>query len=175
MIRPPVRTKERYILDSLVSIFKGGHWVEDSVESLVSPSQDETPKDGGGGVPGLENGSGDRIDPIPMGSRYVTVIGGQKYDKDELANWFFDRYGPSPDVEIVTGAGRGVEASITRAQRIELDPDRYGKSARKVNVEEVLCYAIDSPLLLVGNGERVKQARAWLERTKSRREVTEVP
>jgi hypothetical protein len=174
-MRRPIRTKERYILDSLVSIFKGGHWVEDSVESLVSPSQGETPKNGGGGVPGLENGYGDRTETA---GNYLTVVGSQKYEQggfeDELVCAIDELK------TVVVGDGRGAESHVVKTffdgvVQIPVDPDRYGKSARKVNVEEVLCYAIDSPLLLVGNGERVKQARAWLERTKSRREVTELP
>jgi hypothetical protein len=150
--RKPARSSEQYILDSLPRVFKGGEWVS-------------APEKNGSPVPAEDSTS----------SRYITVIGGQKYDERGLAEYL--AYFMDPEV-IVVGAGRGVESDLGKkdfATVIPVDQDRYGKSARKVNVEEVLCYQIDSPLLLVGDGERVKQARAWLKRTNSRREVVELP
>lgn len=171
----PIRTKERYILDSLVSVFKGGHWVEEPVETILSASGADPSPNGGEGVSAPENGSCDRTDPNPMGTAYITVIGGLKYDGEALRT----ALELLPAGQVVIGAGRGAESNFEflrqTAIRIPADPDRYGKNARKANVEEVLTFAPDSPLLLVGEGERVKQARAWLKRTNWPREVIEIP
>ena len=155
-------SREEYNLSSLERAFPAGNWVD-------------PPQDGGGGVPAPENGSGGRTE---ASENYITVIGSQKYEQDGFGDEL--AYAIEELKTIVVGDGRGAESHIVKTffdgvVHIPVNPDRYGKSARKVNVEEVLCYAIDSPLLLVGNGERVKQARAWLERTKSQREVVELP
>lgn len=40
----PVVSRERYIMDSLVSVFKGGYWVDDmNVEELFKPPSDDLP------------------------------------------------------------------------------------------------------------------------------------
>jgi len=160
--KKPLRTKERYILDSLLSVFQGGHWVDDvPVQEIL-----EEP----------ENGSQD-VTEAYLTSSYLTVIGGQKYDKQAVAEHL--AYFLEPEV-IIVGGGRGVESDLLANEHMEtihvqVDPDRFGKNARKVNVEQVLSFAPTSPLLLVGNGERVKQARAWLKRANWGREVIELP
>jgi hypothetical protein len=53
-------------------------------------------------------------------------------------------------------------------------PELYGKRARIVNVDDVLNNT-SGTVLLVGGGERVKQAKDWLKRTRSKREVIELP
>ena len=163
--KKPLRTKERYILDSLLSVFQGGHWVDDvPVQEIL-----EEP----------ENGSGD-LTGAYLTSSYLTVIGGQKYDRDEfrLAVARAAQLIHLP-VKLVVGEGRGIESSVAKEDPqgtvvITCDPDRFGKNARKVNVEQVLSFAPSSPLLLVGNGERVKAARAWLKRANWGREVIEL-
>ena len=102
----------------------------------------------------------------------LTIIGGTKYDEDELFLFL-----SSCDEHYVVGAGRGAESEIAKTYMegeftvVPLEPDVYGKNARKVNVEQVLSWDPTSPLLLVGSGERVKQAEAWLKRANWPREV----
>ena len=147
--RQPV-SREEYTLSSLERTFPTGHWVQQAADS-TAPENYEQPL-------------------------YVTVIGGQKYDKKLV-----HRRMPISDynTKIVVGAGRGVESDLPKEYQdvvvVPVDQDRYGKNARKVNVEQVLSFAPTSPLLLVGNGERVKAARAWLKRANWGREVIELP
>lgn len=145
------RSRERYTLDSLASVFKGGAWVDDRPISEIDPEEKVT------------------------SSAYITVVGGTKYEKTTIS-----RYIAQAEATVVVGAGRGVESDIAKdpgSDVIVLQPDveRYGKNARKVNVEQVLSFAPDSPLLLVGTGERVKQAHQWLNRARWPREVIELP
>ena len=152
-------------MDTLSSVFRGGHWVdEDLGRSLV------------GQKPNAGQGPENYEQTLYLTGSYLTVIGGQKYDEP-----LFDNYLKALDEEIsfVVGGGRGAETWVTKNDhnvlKIDPDPDRYGKNARKVNVEQVLSFAPTSPLLLVGEGERVKQAKAWLKRANWGREVIELP
>jgi hypothetical protein len=121
---------------------------------------------------------------VPDGSRdsassSLTIIGGTKYDEDGLEHHLLH----SDATHLIVGAGRGAEAYAIQwwadlngdVSYVSLEPDVYGKSARKVNVEQVLSYDPSSPLLLVGSGERVKQAEAWLKRANWPREVHRIP
>jgi hypothetical protein len=158
----PTVSKEQYTLNAVQRAWPSGEWVT-SVELVASEKGESPAMQHEGGV----NGG----DEAPSS---LTIIGGTKYDEDLLSQHVF---GDSADTLIV-GVGRGAEAFVLEkmgAECIPLDPDRYGKSARKVNVEQVLCADPDSPLLLVGSGERVKQAKDWLRRTRSKREVIELP
>jgi hypothetical protein len=112
--------------------------------------------------------------PAPAPS--ISIIGGTKYDEDALANHI---EGLPQGTWIVVGDGRGAEKRATELAQLNVHlpprPDVYGKSARKVNVEQVLSWDPTSPVLLVGNGERVKQAEAWLKRANWGREVHRIP
>jgi hypothetical protein len=114
------------------------------------------------------------VEPAGLGSPppSLTIIGGTKYDEDEL-NEYLD--GLHEETGLIVGDGRGAEVKAVdiwgSARIVQVDPDVYGKNARKVNVEQVLSYDPSSPLLLVGSGERVKQAEAWLKRANWPREV----
>ena len=166
-------------------VFKGGSWVDEGLAQLAEPLvviQDDVgsspttlSQNGGEGVP--DRGDGDAPPALENYGQalYVTVIGGQKYDPDAFCD-ATARFLLRP---FVVGCGRGIESDLAKSDGdtvvVQVDPDLFGKNARKVNVEQVLCFAPDSPLLLVGDGTRVKQARAWLDRTKSKREVIELP
>ena len=114
----------------------------------------------------------------PSSPPSLTIIGGTKYDEDALLA--FVRNIPD-ETSIYVGDGRGAEAWVCHTApdwisvtKIAVDHDVYGKNARKVNVEAVLCHDPTSPLLLVGSGERVKQAEAWLKRANWGREVIRI-
>lgn len=163
-----VLSREEYTLRQLERAFSSGEWLDNpasSAETSLPTSRDSEVAQGNGGEEAVPGDSRDKRRPS------LTIIGGTKYDEDALA-YFLSQ---NPDTEIVTGAGRGVESSLEGVTRIELSPDLFGKSARKVNVEAVLSHDPTSPLLLVGDGERVKQARAWLKRANWPREVVELP
>ncbi len=148
ILKQPTVSRSEYTVRNIERAFPSGEWVEEPA---------------GGPSPAREG-----LDSPPA----LTVIGGTKYDEAALGLFFghfFASY--DPQVEIITGAGKGVEASIEATTRIPNDPHL----GRKVNVEQVLCVDLDSPVLIVGSGERVKQAKSWLARTMSKREVIELP
>lgn len=160
----PKITKERYILDSLERLLPG-KWVDDRAGRGKDPVGAHNPEQPGA---------------VPGPATYITVIGGTKYDQEALSRRVL-----FSDVRatFVIGDGRGTEEQVYNlceslcrdCEWVPVNHDMYGKAARKVNVDDVLNYAPDSPLLLVGTGERVKQARSWLKRTQSKREVVEIP
>jgi hypothetical protein len=157
----PVVPREQYTLTAVRRAFPSGEWVQDRGE-IVPPSL------------GLAGESSEITEP-PSAQAVLTIIGGTKYDEDALAVFAREH----KTTCFIVGGGRGAESVLAKeawdVEVIAPDPDRYGKSARKVNVEQVLCVDLDSPLLLVGSGERVKQAKDWLKRTRSKREVIELP
>lgn len=160
MLRTPrsrtVISKERYTLQGVEAAFPGGEWVEDS------PPRGDAVKEG---VPVAG-------EPAPS----LTVIGGTKYDADALTEYL----SALPEqATVYVGAGRGVESDLAksgdpRVHLVDLDPDRFGKLARKVNVPDVLIQDIHSTVVLVGSGERVKTAQGWLSRARWGREVVEL-
>lgn len=179
-------SREEYILRALQTAFPTAQLVDASgLEQIVgcgtetSINGDVGPAEGGSGQSGPGR-SAEGVIPSPPSSNSLTLIGGAKYDEDLLANYLLH----SNSIRLITGVGRGAESEAMPywvqelrgdAEVIEADPDLFGKAARKVNVEQVLCADPNSPLLLVGDGERVKSARAWLRRTGSKREVIELP
>lgn len=162
--RKSVLSREEYTLRSIERAFPSGEWVEVGVGGGDKRGLTTAHESSGSEAPSLSGPAGGSR---PQNPPSITIIGGTKYDEDALAYWLYQNDG----YEIVTGAGRGVEAALEGVIRIDLETDVYGKNARKVNVEAVLCHDPTSPLLLVGSGERVKQAEAWLKRANWGREV----
>ena len=154
---------------ALERAFPTGEWVSESALPQGRADSRE-------GVPVLANAG-------TLAAPSLTIIGGTKYDEDELEKRLHDLVCVANIPLLVAGDGRGAERFALqmgvlwgiRTNPIPVDPDRYGKLARKVNVEQVLSHDLTSPVLLVGGGERVKQAKAWLERMKLPREVIELP
>ena len=167
--KTPTVSREEYTMRALEKAFPTGEWVQEVREApAVSRA----------------NGEGTMGDGRHDSPASLTIIGGTKYDEDNLEGFLSNL---PEETQVIVGAGRGSETwaaewwrevqfephnSVTK---IAPDPDRYGKSARKVNVEQVLSHDLSSPVLLVGTGERVKQAKEWLKRTLSKREVIELP
>lgn len=156
---PPL-PRDVYICKAVETVWPSGEWVGGVTERELSPVGAE------GSLPSRLAGSG---------SRSVTLIGGTKYDQADI----YDCVRDSQAEELIVGDGMGAEKWIAKAfdgvTVIAPDKDRYGKLARKVNVEQVLSYAPTSPVILVGEGERVKTARSWLARANWGREVVELP
>lgn len=163
----PVVSREAYTLNQIEKVFPGGEWVDE---------QDSAP---GGSMPvlpkrGVEVGEV----AVPVTSPNLTIIGGSN---DALRHLLQER---APEKVIVgtTMTGRGGEreaAELARELGIEVetrvpDVDLFGGKAASVNVELVLSTEIDSPLVLVGNGQRVKEAKSWLKRAQWPREVIQL-
>jgi hypothetical protein len=152
----PVVSREEYVLGTMKRAFPSGHWVEEQ----------------------MDGGRMEEVEPPPdrpVSPPTLTIIGGTKYDEEALSVYLDEL---PPDTVLRVGAGRGVEMDVIdgRFTVIVSVPHQHldKPAARKVNVEQVLGADISSPLLLVGTGERVKQAEAWLKRAKWDREVTRI-
>lgn len=105
----------------------------------------------------------------------LTVIGGTKFDEENLDAYLAELTFYKPDVLLVTGSGRGVEKHVAEiAEEHGIDIDIIETDSKKIEVEAVMAARVDSPVLLVGDGTRVKQARSWLARANWGREVTEL-
>lgn len=164
-VRPAV-SREEYLLRNMMRAFPGGEWVD-------SEPEDEAPSE----AHDLENSAEAGCDSPPLPPS-VALIGGPKYDEQSVQAYLETL---PPDTIVYVGAGRGVEADLCRAedlpvsvQVLQLEPERFGKKARDVNVEQVLIQDLSSPVVLVGAGTRVKQAREWLGRAEWGREVVEL-
>lgn len=161
LFRPPM-SREAYTQRAIERAFPTGHWVEDAQDTEEDHAVEA-----------------EEATDAPM-TTYVTLIGGTKYDEAELERYVREL---PPDVVLITGGARGAEKrAVELAEELglehhELPPDkeRYGKRAAAVNVEQVLCRALRSPVVLVGNGERTKAARSWLARANWGREVGNLP
>lgn len=170
----PVLSREGYALQSIESAFPSGDWVEVEAlqESPVAPGRQVAPgsREAQAGEDGVLEGS---IPKPPI----LTVIG----DTNELED--VGAFVESAQYEsVIVGrlpSGRGAESKIAAHLEqldidvvyIDADKEQFGKDANDVNVEQVLTHDITSPVLLLGNGARVKQAKSWLERAKWPREV----
>lgn len=160
----PVVPREEYICRSIESAWPTGEWVEE--DRSVGPGQ---------------TGSGLSAEGVPCPgdedahTPSLTIIGGTKYDEDALKEHLRNL---PPHTTVITGVGRGAEAFTAQVETncfvVEKREDLYGKKATSLNVEQVLSLDPTSPLLLVGTGERVKQAKSWLARAKWGREVIEI-
>jgi len=156
-----VLSREEYTLRSIERAFPSGEWVE---KSSLDPERGSAP---------MEDRGPEGLPPLS-----ITIIGGTKYDEDALESYLLH----SDATHLIVGAGQGAEADAYTwwddlngdITKIVPNPDVYGKNARKVNVEAVLSHDPTSPLLLVGSGERVKQAEAWLKRANWGREVIRI-
>lgn len=173
LVRPTV-SREDYLLRNIERAFPGGEWVDEPQEREGEAEVAE--------VPGCEPGGRGFESLTPPHS--VAIIGGTKYDAKSVQDYLA---GLPEGTTVYVGAGRGVESDLRNAddcplpvQVVDLDPDRYGRKARDVNVPEVLIQDISSPVVLVGAGTRVTQARSWLRMVndhrdaKNRREVVEL-
>lgn len=169
----PIIPRDEYITTSIERAWPEGEWVNDQGQN--GEAHDLAPES----PSGLKKVAEDSESPHPI----LTIIGGTKYDEGRLESFLSNM---DERLTLVAGDGRGAEPWCLKwwavvqfepwgqTHKISSDPDRFGKSARKVNVEQVLSYSPQSPVLLVGEGERVKQARAWLKRAKWGREVIEI-
>jgi hypothetical protein len=181
----PILSREVYVQRQVERAWPSGEWMDNELDRLGTPGQ-------GAALPGegiqaddghLDRSAGSIPAPSPPSitsaervTQSVTIIGGTKYDEDAFRQYLDNL----PEVTgLIVGEGRGGESKAVEiwgsARFVPLDKDRYGKLARKVNVEQVLSYDVSSPVVLVGNGERVKQARDWLKRANWDREVIELP
>lgn len=160
----PVAERREYARH-LKSAFPSGYWVEDH-EGEAEVAE----------VPGCEPGGSGFESRTPP---HLTVIGSSSttpVQRDMLESKLRDL---SSDTVVVTGGARGAEhAAVLLARQLglevrEIRPDKsmFGSSAGKVNVEQILCDAIRSPVVLVGDGQRVKEARSWLNRASWGRDV----
>jgi hypothetical protein len=175
----------------LETTFPSGEWVVEVVAD-PPPRRDGQPSPERESVAGVEDSpsrssargrpnageQGEGVEDVIAPGPSLTIIGGTKYDEDALdenLSWY-----DGSCEWLIVGDGRGAEKHaiaswMRRVIHVHPRHDVYGKSARKVNVEAVLSYDPSSPLLLVGSGERVKQAEAWLKRANWPREVHRIP
>lgn len=166
------KTREEYTLEQLAKHFPDGEWVtpqEGEAEVVDALGRDPSGT-------GFES-------PTPLS---VAVIGGTKYDAASLLGYMREL---PKGTTVYVGAGRGVESDLVKNSHelplqfvlVDVDEERFGKHARKVNVPEVLIQDLASPIILVGSGERVKQAQSWLKMVEgqrdeaNRRKVVELP
>jgi hypothetical protein len=180
----PTVSKEQYTLSAVQRAWPSGEWVTEP----GSRNPDREGTSGSPKAPGQFGDSQNRADKRLTGDSSeqerilppsLTIIGGTKYDEDALRAFIAER---APSL-IEAGCGRGAEAQAIEIGK-ELGsmtnwfhyprPELYGKRARIVNVDDVLNNT-SGTVLLVGGGERVKQAKDWLKRTRSKREVIELP
>ena len=167
----PVVSRENYALQQIEQAFPGGEWVDGAQEEEAEVVE----------VPGCDPGGSGFESHTPLS---VALIGGPKYNERSVQEYLAAL---PTDTTVYVGAGRGVEADLAKAEGlsvqvevVDLEPDRFGKLARKLNVPQVLCVDISSPVVLVGAGERVKHARSWLKTVdglrnpENRREVVEL-
>ena len=159
-VRPSV-SREEYLLRNMMRAFPGGEWVDSTPEEEAEVAE----------APGCEPGGRGFESLTPLS---VALIGGQKYDAESVQAYLASL---PAGTTVYVGAGRGVESDLRKAedcpvqvQVVDLEPDRYGKKARDVNVAQVLIQDITSPVVLVGAGERVKQARSWLKTVNDHRD-----
>lgn len=179
----PLQSREAYTQRNLERAFPTGEWAEESpqaTESAGSPTgsssgRPERQPHTTGDSPGVESRPADTPSTL-------TIVGNGK-DLEPV----YDEIGRRrPDRVILgrTSSGRGAESEIAKmleacgwqgeVVEVETDPDVFGK-ASGVNVEQVMSYDLTSPVLLVGTGSRVKQARSWLGRARWGREVVTLP
>jgi hypothetical protein len=154
----PLVNREVYTLQTTEQVFPGGEWVEEAPrETAPAP------------IAPVEEG-------VAPPSSNLTIIGDTKKHLEDVLEYVYHH---TPDRVIVgrLPSGRGAESTVAAyllAHEVEVvyvdhDPDLYGKS--DVNVEQVMSYDLTSPVLLVGNGTRVKTAKSWLARAEWDREV----
>ena len=146
-------------------MFPGGEWVDEPHEKEAEVVE----------VAGRDP-VGRGFESLP--SLSLTVIGGAN---DALRVLLTER-APARVILGTTFNGRGGEAAAAKlaeelgieVETIRPDADLFGAKAADVNVEQVLGADFASPLVLVGKGVRVKQARGWLARARWPREVVEL-
>lgn len=166
----PLISREDYTLRQLKQVFPEGEWVDEQVREKEAEVAE---------APGCDPG-GRGFESLPSPSNDLTVIGDMK-DLEPV----YDAVGRLRPDRVILGrlpSARGAEANISKmlaacgwqgeVVHVDHDPDVFGKA--DCNVEQVLSYDLTSPVLLVGNGTRVKQARSWLKRAEWGREVIEV-
>lgn len=148
-------SRENYTLHQIKQVFPGGAWVD---EPEVSELEGESKLEAHGNPPS------------------IAIIGGTKYDSSALMEYLG---GLPQGTTVYVGAGRGVESDLAKAdgltvqvEVVDVNPGRFGRLARKVNVPDVLVQDISSPVVLVGAGERVKQAQSWLKMFDGQRDET---
>lgn len=166
IFRPPV-ARDAYVAHTTERTFPGGEWVEVQPEGEAEVAE----------APGRDPEGSGFESRTPL-STALTIIGSTKTPEDVAQ--FVLEHSPSSVILGRLPSGRGAESDIAKllkqldvnVHEVEHDPDLFGKT--DVNVEQVMSYDLTSPVLLVGSGTRVKQARSFLDRANWRREVIEL-
>lgn len=160
----PLVPREEIVAQTLERTFPDGQWVEDAPP--VDPLEGEAEVVE---APGCEPGTLEGSSPSSL-----SLIGSTK-DSAALVNALHEHVPPNGSV--ILGrlpSGRGAESEAAKVAEEQGFPVIYvdaEKGFENVNVEAVLSYDLTSPVLLLGNGTRVKQARSWLGRAEWGREV----
>lgn len=153
----PVVAREVYTRQAIESAWPSGDWVEETPEVEAEVVE----------VPGRDPGGTGFESQTPL-SNNLTIIG----DLKDLTTALLLVGELSPD-QVIVGrlpSGRGAESKISKA----LEGDQEVVHVDSPLVEAVMSHDIASPVLLLGNGTRVKEARSWLGRANWNREVHEL-
>ncbi len=153
IFRPPV-ARDVYVAHTTERTFPGDEWVEVHPEGEAEVVE----------APGCEPGTLEGSSPSSL-----SLIGDTK--DLEVATKFVLELAPETVIVGRLPSGRGTESKIAAHLEEAGINVTYVDSAPAVNVEAVMSYDLTSPVLLVGSGTRVKQAKSWLGRANWNREV----
>lgn len=164
IVRPQV-DRETYTLQTIEQVFPGGEWVDNPQEGEAEVVE----------APGCEPGTLEGSSPSSLS---LTVIGGAN---DALRKLLIER-APERVICGTTLTGRGGEREAAKmaeklgieVEMIGPDVELFGAKAAEVNVLHVMVQDFDSPLVIVGNGTRAKQAKAKMASARFTREVIEL-
>jgi RNase H-fold protein (predicted Holliday junction resolvase) len=153
----PIVPDEVYALQTTEQAFPGGEWVEEPpvvIETTVAPASEAF-------VSGVK--------ALAAPSSNITICGDTK-DLEPLLELL---EGEAPDTVVVgrLPSGRGAESKAAKAL------EEHGVEVHYVDsplVEAVMSYDLTSPVILLGSGGRVKEARSWLARANWGRKVIQL-